>query len=127
MEKILKESFIFNLLNFFLELIKESFIGRVFSLFSESLRESFIFSVIKRYGEDVSFNISTGFSGYRGDTINIFMFVFVLLIPLSFFMVGTKFKVLVWIFLYSILYQILFEERVVRESFLFRIISGVLS
>ncbi|MCD6168119.1 MAG: hypothetical protein J7J33_02290 [Caldisericia bacterium] len=127
MEKLLKESFILRFIDFILELIKESFIGKLFSISVYTFEESFIFSLFKSYGVDVSFNLKTGFLNYRGSTFNLILSIFVVLLPLSFFIRDVSVRVVFWVVIYFILYTLLFEEDLVKESFIFKIISGVLS
>ena len=127
MERLLKESFILRFIDFILELARESFIGKLFSISVYTFEESFIFSFFKRYGVDVSFNLKTGFLNYRGSAFNLILSIFVVLLPLSFFIRDVSVRVVFWVVIYFILYTLLFEEDMVKESFIFKMISGVLS
>ena len=127
MKRLLKESFILRFIDFILELIRESFIGKVVSMLVYAFEESFIFSLIKKYGVDVSLNLRTGFLDYRGDSFNLLLAIFVILVPLSFFIFDVGVRVISWVVIYFILYILLFKENLVKESFIFKVISGVLS
>ncbi len=127
MERFLKESFILRFIDFILELIRESFIGKVVSMFVYAFEDSFVFSLIKKYGVDVSLSLRTGFLDYRGDSFNLLLAIFVILVPLSFFIFDVGVRVISWVVIYFILYILLFKENLVKESFIFKVISGVLS
>lgn len=122
-----KESFINKVLLTIKDFYDGSFIKKLLLKIKDHYMESYIYSIFLKDEEDFSIKFNFRLIKFSGNVESIFIFLSIFGIFFSLNIKDNLIKIISLIFLYLILYITLFDKKILKESFIYKMISGGIS
>lgn len=122
---LFKESFINRIFKIFAYLYQNSFTNKIILDISSLIRNSFIYSILTKRDEefDLKFNFKK-IINFDGNIEGIFIFISILGIYFVLKIQNIIFEIIFLFSIYIILYSLIFEKELLKNSFLYKIFSG---
>jgi len=121
---IYDDSFINRVFFIILNLYNDSFINKLIKKIKNLYFNSFIYSIFIKEDDEISVKFSFRLINNKGTIESMIIFISIFGIFLSLTISDLVIKILILIFLYLILYFTIFDKQTLKNSFIYRVISG---
>lgn len=121
---IYEESFINRFFSLIYNLFNESYLNKFFKKIKLLYLNSFIYSNITKEDEEISIKLNFRLIKYKGTIESMIIFISIFGIFLSLNISDLIIKILILILLYLILYFTIFDKEYLKNSFIYKVISG---
>jgi len=121
---IYEESFINRFFSVIYDLINDSYLNKFFKKIKLLYLNSFIYSNLTKEDEEINIKFNFRLIKYKGTIESIIIFISIFGMFLSINISDLIIKILILILLYLILYFTIFDKEYLKNSFIYKVISG---